>query len=83
MNRESPFRSGLEWHSPTRSYEANYSMTIPTEPIGSIPRPLELIDAVAAACDDGTSPAREIAFAKFAPRVRGMALAAENLAQRR
>jgi 5-methyltetrahydropteroyltriglutamate--homocysteine methyltransferase len=30
-------------------------MTIPTEPIGSIPRPLELIEAVAARCD--TDPA--------------------------
>jgi 5-methyltetrahydropteroyltriglutamate--homocysteine methyltransferase len=30
-------------------------MNIPTEPIGSIPRPLWLIDAVKA-CDDGTDP---------------------------
>ena len=32
-------------------------MTIPTEPIGSIPRPLPLLDAIAAG--NGTDPALE------------------------
>lgn len=48
-------------------------MTIPTEPIGSIPRPLRLIEAIAA------STTRDTAFAKIRARVLGTALAAEEL----
>jgi hypothetical protein len=66
-------------------------MPIPTEPIGSIPRPLRWIEAVAST--DGTDPGldplyeeairdtipprtRDTAFAKIRARVVGTALAA-------
>jgi hypothetical protein len=61
-------------------------MIIPTEPIGSIPRPLALIEAVATR--DGADPASEplyeeansdTAFEKIRARVLGTALAAEIL----
>jgi 5-methyltetrahydropteroyltriglutamate--homocysteine methyltransferase len=67
-------------------------MSIATEPIGSIPRPLELIEAAARAdgvgtCDDcGFSPfsddtttTRDTAFAKIRARVLGTAMAARLL----
>lgn len=44
-------------------------MTIPTEPIGSIPRPQQLLEAVAA----------ETVFAKIRARVVGTDLAAKHL----
>jgi hypothetical protein len=50
-------------------------MTIPTEPIGSIPRPTRLI-AAAAECGDYTDPR---AFDKIRSRVLGTALAAKRL----
>jgi 5-methyltetrahydropteroyltriglutamate--homocysteine methyltransferase len=69
-------------------------MSIPTEPIGSIPRPLELIEAAryipvgqlgttddcgfSPFCDD-TSTTRDTAFEKIRARVEGTALAAEIL----
>jgi hypothetical protein len=61
-------------------------MTIPTEPIGSIPGPPALIEAVATR--DGADPAleplyeeatRDTAFEKIRARVQGAALAAEIL----
>ena len=53
-------------------------MNIPTEPIGCIPRPRELLDALAGRdAGDPASAARDTAFAKIAARVRGTALAAE------
>jgi 5-methyltetrahydropteroyltriglutamate--homocysteine methyltransferase len=70
-------------------------MTIPTEPIGSIPRPPDRILAAArqlppdriGTCDDcgfapfadDTSTSRDIAFAKIRARVEGTALAAQQL----
>ena len=64
---------------------------IPTEPIGSIPRPVHLIEGVPLAqlgtCDDfGLSPfcydtttAMETAFAKIRARIEGTALAGERM----
>jgi hypothetical protein len=60
-------------------------MVIPTEPIGSIPRPLSLIELVRSTADDGgfspfsddTSTTRDTAFAKIKARVLGTALAAK------
>lgn len=65
-------------------------MPIPTEPIGSIPRPLRWIEAVASM--DGTDPVydgairdtlpprtRDTAFAKIRARGVGTALAAGKL----
>ena len=46
---------------------------IPTEPIGSIARPLQLIDAAGALGDDHTSTSRDIAFQKIRARVLGTA----------
>jgi len=66
-------------------------MTIPTEPIGSIPRPPQLIEAVAdtdgtddrgfSPVSDDTSTTRDTAFSnsKIRARVLGTALAAETL----
>ncbi len=48
-------------------------MPIPTEPIGSIPRPPELIEAVAKVA------VRDAAFAKGRARVPGTALTTERL----
>ena len=57
-------------------------MIIPTEPIGSIPRPLELIDALAAATDplrcDDTSTSRDRALANIWTSVPGAAMAAQT-----
>jgi hypothetical protein len=53
-------------------------VTLPTEPIGSIPRPRALRDGIEAFGDD-TSTARETAFAKIAARVAGTALASQEL----
>lgn len=56
-------------------------MTIPTEPIGSIPHRLPLIEAFnKIGCDD-TSTSRETAFAKIRARVLGTKLVAGILAQ--
>ncbi|MGC1173747.1 hypothetical protein [Polaromonas sp.] len=64
-------------------------MHIPTEPIGSVPRPLHLIEAVAGGGAD--APGLEAlcleaicdaAFARIHTRVRGTALA-ERLLERR
>ena len=53
-------------------------MPLPTEPIGSIARPLELIEAVARApFSDDTSTTRETAFPKIRARVLGTAMASE------
>jgi len=70
-------------------------MAILTEPIGSLPRPVELVDAPAryipleqlgtiddcgfAPFSDDTSTTRDTAFAKIRARVLGTALAAEVL----
>jgi hypothetical protein len=56
---------------------------IPTEPIGSVPRPLALIEAFEqrGSCDD-TSTSRDTAFAKIRARVAGTALASEALGVR-
>ncbi len=65
---------------------AGERMIIPTEPIGSIPRPLTLLEAIAT--QGSTNPAleplyeeaiRDTAFAKISSRVQGTALAAEIL----
>ena len=60
---------------------------IPTEPIGSIPRPPELVEGIQAAAvgcgfspfADDTSTARATAFAKIRARVEGTRLASEQL----
>ena len=63
-------------------------MIIPTEPFGSIPRPLHLIEAVVTAGDyadpglDDTSTSRDTAFAKIRARVLGTQLAAETIGGR-
>jgi hypothetical protein len=63
-------------------------MTIPTEPIGSIPRPPALVQAIAAAdvANRGSSPlgadtstSRDQAFAEFEARVVGTAIASKAL----
>jgi methionine synthase II (cobalamin-independent) len=68
-------------------------VAIPTEPIGSIPRPRELLGAMAARDRGETGPdeiaaapfaddistTRETAFAKIAARVEGTALASAAL----
>jgi 5-methyltetrahydropteroyltriglutamate--homocysteine methyltransferase len=52
-------------------------LTIPTEPIGSIPRPAE--DCGFAPFSDDRSTSRDIAFARLRARVAGTALAARRL----
>jgi 5-methyltetrahydropteroyltriglutamate--homocysteine methyltransferase len=58
-------------------------MAIPTEPIGSIPRPAQLMEAgndlAAAPFGDDTSTTRETAFAKIRAWVAGTQLAAAEL----
>ena len=75
--------------------EDTASMTIPTEPIGSIPRPIELIEAVAAGGEDANldqlydeairdeierfEATRETAFAMIRARVIGTELVSAAL----
>jgi len=59
-------------------------MSIPTEPIGSIPRPPAPVELVRVIGDnlepaDDLSSSRETAFAKIAASVQGTALAAVAL----
>jgi 5-methyltetrahydropteroyltriglutamate--homocysteine methyltransferase len=60
-------------------------MKLPTEPIGSIPRPPELIEAIKANAagklnqDELDAFYRELAFAKIKARVEGTRLAEEVL----
>ena len=55
------------------------TIIIPTEPIGSIPRPVGLIDKIERLGSDDTSTTRDKAFAKIRARVEGTALAAKKL----
>lgn len=64
-------------------------MNIPTEPIGSIPRPLDLIAQLGTTDDcgfspfsDDTSTMRDTALAIIRARVLGTALASERLGNR-
>jgi methionine synthase II (cobalamin-independent) len=67
---------GGNQYSTTGTMEA-----IPTEPIGSIPRPPELIKAIEQYGDGHPSlaPMYEAAFAKVRARVQGTALAARMI----
>ena len=57
-------------------------MAIPTEPVGSLPRPMRLQEAIAAnrkPKHGSPDVARDVAFAKIANRVEGTRIASEKL----